>query len=542
MNAKGLYAVANELFGKRVLLTSFWQDIAYNFYPARADFTIQREMGETLTGDLMTSYPLLVQRSLQDALGSMLRPSSQMWFHTRTEDVNVDHDIEARRWLEWSEQVQHRAMYDRTAQFARATKEGDGDYSAFGQCAISVELSPQINSLLFRCWHLRDMAWAENRFGAVGQVFRKWKPQARVLVQMFPTTVDEKTRKLALKNPFEEVNCMHMVVEAEMYDQKVNTPYTSIYYDCDNDKVLEAVGVPDTVYVIPRWQTVSGSQYAYSPATLVGLPEACLLQAMTATLLEAGEKMVNPPMIATQNAIRSDIAIYAGGVTWVDDAYDEKMGEVLRPITQDKSGMPLGVELQKDSRAVLMECFYLNKLSMPDRGSAEMTAFEVGQRVQEYIRNALPIFEPIEADYNGQICKMTFDRLSRGGAFGDPRNRPRSLRGADVTFGFVSPLHDAIEAQKGHKFLEMSSLIAQAVALDETAKDAVNVTEALRDALLATVPATWPRSEAEIAAVQAKRQQAMAAQAALASMEQASTIAKNVGDASKSFATAGAPA
>ncbi len=541
MNAKELFAVANELFGKRVLLTSFWQDIAYNFYPARADFTLKREMGEAFTGDLMTSYPLLVQRSLQDTLGSMLRPTAQAWFHTRTEDVNVDHDIEARRWLEWSEQVQRRAMYDRTAQFTRATKEGDGDYSAFGQCAISVELNPQINSLLYRCWHLRDMAWAENRYGAVGQIFRKWKPQARVLVQMFPKTVTDKTRELALKNPFAEVNCMHMVVEEDMYDKKVNTSHTSVYYDCDNDKVLEDVGVPDTVYVIPRWQTVSGSQYAYSPATLAGLPEARLLQAMTATLLEAGEKAVNPPMIATQNAIRSDIAIYAGGVTWVDDAYDEKMGEVLRPLSQDKSGMPLGVELQKDSRAVLMECFYLNKFSMPDRGSAEMTAFEVGQRVQEYIRGALPIFEPMEADYNGQICKMTFDRLNRGGAFGDPRNRPKFLRGADVTFGFVSPLHDAIEAQKGQKFLEMSSLIAQAVALEPDAKDAVNVTEALRDALLSTVPATWPRSEAEIAAVQAKRQQAMAAQAALAGMEQASTIAKNVGDASKSFAAAGAP-
>jgi hypothetical protein len=45
---------------------------------------------------------------------------------------------------------------------------------------------------------------------------------------------------------------------------------------------------------------------------------------MTLTLLEAGEKFTNPPMIAVQEAIRSDVAIYAGGITWVDKDYDER--------------------------------------------------------------------------------------------------------------------------------------------------------------------------------------------------------------------------
>jgi hypothetical protein len=136
-------------------------------------------------------------------------------------------------------------------------------------------------------------------------------------------------------------------------------------------------------------------------------PRRALIQAITATLLEAGEKFTNPPMIAVQEAIRSDVAIYAGGITWVDKDYDERLGEVLRPLTQDKSGMPIGREMQNDTRAMIAEAFYLNKLSMsnPKRGKAEMTAFEVGQMVQEYIRNALPIFEPMEMEYNGAICE-----------------------------------------------------------------------------------------------------------------------------------------
>jgi hypothetical protein len=40
-----------------------------------------------------------------------------------------------------------------------------------------------------------------------------------------------------------------------------------------------------------------------------------------------------------------------------------------------------------------------------------MTAYEVGQRIQEYIRGALPLFEPMEMEYNGALCERTFEIL-----------------------------------------------------------------------------------------------------------------------------------
>jgi hypothetical protein len=58
-------------------------------------------------------------------------------------------------------------------------------------------------------------------------------------------------------------------------------------HDCE---LIHAMPVWTGFYRIPRWQTVSGSQYSYSPATVAALPDARLIQAMTFTLLEAGEK------------------------------------------------------------------------------------------------------------------------------------------------------------------------------------------------------------------------------------------------------------
>jgi hypothetical protein len=99
----------------------------------------------------------------------------------------------------------------------------------------------------------------------------------------------------------------------------------------------------------------------------------------------------------------------------------------------DKNGLPFGFEMAQDIRGMVKEAFYLNKLTMPQNGP-EMTAYEVGQRIQEFIRGATPVFEPVEANYNGAICDTTFDLLLSWGAFGPTQDIPDSLRGAGYQF------------------------------------------------------------------------------------------------------------
>ena len=535
MDDKKIFELGEQLFSKRCSLTSLWQEIAENFYPERADFTYSRSLGTDFAEELSTSYPLLLRRDLGNYFSFMLRPSDKPWFHLMVKDTEQDEeeikDSESLAWLQWATKIQRRAMYDRSTQFIRATKEGDHDFAAFGQCAISIELNRQRNGLLYRNWHLRDMAWSENAEGKIGSIFRKWKPTVRDLVQLFGNKVHEETRRTAERSPFDEADCRHMVVEADMVDEKFNTPYVSIYYDAEHNHVLEKVGVYSMIYVIPRWQTVSGSQYAFSPATVAGLPDARLLQAMTYTLLEAGEKQVNPPMIAVQEAIRSDVSIFAGGITWVDAAYDEKLGEVLRPLTQDKSGMPLGVDMARDTRFMLGEAFYLNKLTLPQR-APEMTAYEVGQRIQQYIRDALPLFEPMEMEYNGAICEETFSLLLRSGAFGSPFDIPDRLKGADIQFRFESPLHEAIEREKGNRFFEAQQFIAASVQLDPTTALVIDAKQALRDVLEGIgVPAKWVNTEEEVQAVIEQEQQKQDAAMLLAGMQEGANVAKTLGEA-----------
>jgi hypothetical protein len=542
MDAKALIGRGDFLFGKRGTLLSLWQEQADHFYPERADFTVMRSLGDDFASHLTTSYPVLVRRDLGNSFSSMMRPTSIDWFHMRAEREEYE-DQPAKQWLERASGIQRRAMYDRRSLFIRASKEGDHDIATFGQCVKTVELNREADGLLYRCWHLRDCVWAENEEGKIATVHRKWKPCVSELVKLFGDKCHEKVKDKmfgANKKPYEDVNVRHIVMPAEDFDgeyigKRARVPYVEIFVDVDNNHIIEVTGLAYFKYIIPRWQTVSGSQYSFSPATVCALPDARLIQAMARTILEAGEKATNPPMIAVQEAIRSDISIYAGGITWVDSAYDERLGEVLRPLTQDKSGIPMGFDMQAAIMGQIREAFFISKLELPQTGP-EMTAYEVGQRVQEYIRHATPLFEPLEDEDNGAICETTFELLMRHGAFGSVEDIPQSIRGKDITFRFESPLHDAIERQKGQKFMEAKALLADTLALDPTADANIDITTAFRDVLNSIgVPANWIRSEREAAAITTQRTQDMQAQQLLAQMGQGAEVATAIGEAGQAM-------
>lgn len=537
MDAKKLRGLADNLFSKKAPLNSLWQEISDNFYPERATFTLQRSLGTDFASNLITSYPVLCRRDLGNQFGSMLRPVAKPWFHVTRRHIKQE-DHETRQWLQAFEETQRKWMYEPQAMFSRACKEGDHDYAAFGQCAISIELNRNADGLTYRCWHLRDMCWQQAEDGSVGSTFRKWKTTAHTLARTFgKDKVHADIRKALDDEPFKEFTFLHMVVEADLYDKNARSrPYWWIWYDWDHDEIVDERAAWTKHYVIPRWQTVSDVQYSYSPATVAALPDSRLIQAMTWTLLEAGERATWPPLVATIDAVRSDVGNFAGGITWVDPEYDERLGDALRPLTQDFRGFNFGRELNEDTRKLLYKAFFLDTLQMPQRGP-EMTAYEVGQRIQQYIRDALPIFEPIEQDYNAVICDQTFDLLWRSGAFGSRLDWPKNLqREVDIAFTFESPLHDAIEELKGQLLIKGEQLMASSLKLDPSVANIVDSRVALRDALNGIgVPARWMRSEEAVKAIDDQQAQEAQAQKLLAAAQQAGSAAKDFGSAQQSF-------
>lgn len=543
----------DKLFSAKKALDSFWQECALNFFPEMADFTTTRYLGEEFADNLTTSYPLIARRSLGDSIGSLLRPASLdttspgVWFTITTEDQRVAEIQEARRWLDWATGVQRRAMYDYMSGFVRATKQADHCFVTFGQAPISVQTTPLTDRLVYQTWHLRDVVWCEDQYGNIDTVQRKWKPTASELVAVFGGKVSSKVQDQLSKDPYCKIECRHIVISAQNYEQRdyagkrFRQPWVSIWVDVDNQTVMEERGSDSRIYIIPRWVTVPGSQYASSPAVTAALPDARLIQAMTLTLLEASEKFADPPMAATQAAIKSDIALFPGGITWVDGEYDERLGAALRPIYQPTAGQNLaaGFQVRADIREMIFKAFFLDSLQLPPTDVRSMTAFEVGQRISEWIRQAMPIFEPVEFEYNAPLCEETFGIMLRNGAFGPVESLPQVLRGADIKFKFESPLHQNADRQKGQKFLEAKAALVQAAELDPQVTPMLNASEALRDVLNSIgSPPDWVRSDQEMQALADQMAQQQMAQQVLQGGLAGSQIAANLGTASKAFVEA----
>jgi hypothetical protein len=498
LDVSGLKGLAQKLFEAQSQMVPLWQTLAEHFYPERADFTLTRAIGDELADNLVDSYPVLIRRDLGNSLSAMLRDGE--WFQV---GINGEPDHVGQMWLQWATKRMMRLMDVRASNFTRATKEGDHDYVTFGQPILTVERNRLADGLLYRSWHPRDCAWWDGEDGQIEGVARKGKMTMHNMVRYFgEDKVSETVRKEVSKTPFKEINTLHMMLPSSMYgDDQIESrfPWVSVSIDETHTHMMEETGMNHKMYIIPRFQTVSGSPYAYSPATVVGLPDARALQAMTHTLLEAGERYTRPPLIATKKAIRSDVDLSSDGITWIDREYDERLGAALRPLQQDRGGYPIGVDARASVVDVLASAFYLNKIALPET-TREMTAYEVAERMKQYRRENLPLFAPIESEYSGQLCETSFEVAFNSGFLGSPMDVPESLRGRDVRFEFISPLTDSEEEKKANRFSQVAQMLSEAAQHDPNVAMEVNVGQALRDAVTGVgAPQRWLNDVAQVA-------------------------------------------
>ena len=539
---KDILGRGNRVLDQRDSLLSLWQTLSELFYPERADFTVQRFLGDEMNNGLYTSYPIMVRRDLGNAFSTMLRPKEKEWYRMEADANDIDHA--AKIWLHEKSNHMYKIMYRKGTGFVRRTKELDHDFATFGQGVMQLRPTPNYDNIYYETHHLKNVGWMEGFDGEINEVHRKQNIPAAILIKVFGSdNVSQKVRDCcndAKKDPYTKINCRHAMIPVEEYhdDKYSRFKWVSYWIDVENEHIMEERGSNRLEYIIPRWATVAGSQYAHSPASITARPDAEVINQMSATLLEAGEKTVNPPLVGVEEMITSPIDNIAGGMSWIDAEYDGRLEDVLRPIQQNYSGIPVGLEMLQDSREMIASAFYLDKLTLPP-AEHEMTATEVTRRVEEYVRKALPLFEPLEENYNAALCEETFKLLFEMGAFGSTLDVPKSLLEAEVEFKFESPLHDSIEEMKASRFVQAAELLRTAVELDASATVNLNVDVALREAFEGIkVNPEWMPSEEEVIYQKQQIKQQNDTMNQLEAAKQATEVMGNAGQATQALQAA----
>lgn len=538
MDIKTLYGIAKKTLDSRKSLLSRWQEIADQFYPERGVFTLVREPSDEFADHLSTSFPVICRRELGDAFASMMRQGD--WFFPRTLDPDIDKNTEARQFLDQRiAPLMRRAMSQRQSGFSRSTTEVDHDIAAFGQGVISVESNKSRNGLLYRAWHLRDVAWLHDESREINAIFHKIQMTCSEIVKRWPKVERQDIHDFAYKEPGKLFEIHRYVVANDPYDidGTQRFPYASIYVEPSKCQALESVGSPDMIYAIPRWKLLCDSQYAFSPAVMIALPDARMIQEMSTILLESGQKAIDPAIIVSRNVFREDFEFEPGGITMADLEADQDIRKAFTEVESSQQGIGQWMNQVAAVRSDLEVVMYRNLLRMPTLGP-ERTAYEVQEIVADHLRRSLPLFQPIEDEWNFRLCDMTLSRIMQLGGI-PTRDIPPILQGQDIRFEFTGPVSELKETKKVQIYMQAQQIITAAAAIKPELVEIMDWSDATREALLAgQVPADWLNSAEEIEAARAAQQQAVEAQQMLAQIQQGASAAKDMSQAAATMPTA----
>lgn len=495
-----------------------WQDIAEVMLPQRSEFTTMRTPGEKRLERVFDGTPLLAVRGLAAAIDTMVKSKTQRWFKIKAADDALNDDDAVKAWLESVEDATFDAIYDRRAGFVQRSGEVDADLAGFGTGALFIAMNRNLDGLLFRSMPLHKFWIAEGEDGAVDTLFHEQKLTARQAEQRWGRDkLGDKARE-ALRNekPDDKATYVHVVQpraerNAEMRDN-MNLPFASLVIDVDEERQIEEGGFHEFPYAVPRWDTRSGEIYGWSPGMLA-LPDSFTLQAQAKTILRAGQMAVDPIKIVPNDGTIKTAQLFPRGVVSYDAKLAARLGPSRRPIeTLDISGnIPIGRDMQQDSREQVFAAFFRNVLNLPVDGP-QMTATEVIERKEEFVRTIGPVFGRLENEYVGPIAERVFGLLLRAGRFPVP---PEVLQGRNIRFEYENPVQKVrqqIEALSASRTVEMIAPFVQnnPAVMDNFDDDAI----ARDTGEFNGMPGRWLRDKDAVQQIRDRRRQEAEAEAA----------------------------
>ncbi|MEQ8193820.1 MAG: portal protein [Rhodospirillales bacterium] len=444
-----------------------WQSLAEVMHPRRADFTGAQAEGERRTERIYDGTPMLARRSLSAALDGLLKPKTSRWFRIKPGDEDLSARDDVKAWLEAAEEREFAALYNPRARFIQASGEVDDDLVTFGTGCLFIGEAPELGRLSFRSIHLRNVCPAENEAGEIDTVFIEMRLSARQAAQRYgEENLGEKTKE-ALKEPNakpdEKFTFLWAVMPRAERDTRKRTnvqlPFASVVIDVDSEHTVSESGFHEFPFAIPRWDTASGELFGRSPG-MIALADANTLQAQAKTLLVAGQKAVDPPLLAADDSVIGTMRTFPGGVSYFDVDVARELGRPPIIPLQTGANVPLGREMQNDTRDQIWQAFFRNVLQLPTEGP-RMTATEVLERKEEFVRTIGPVFGRLEADYIARVAERAFNVMLRARAFGP---MPDALQESSVRFEYASPVQQArkqIEAAGMARSFELLAPLAQ---------------------------------------------------------------------------------
>ena len=427
---KAVIARFEALEGYRENWQNHFQELADYMLPRKADIVRKRSRGEKRMEQIFDGTALQAVDLLSASLHGMLTSGATPWFHLAMKDQEIGRDAEVQEWLEDTSTRMIRAFNQ--SNFETEIHEMYVDLVVFGTGCMFVEMDQ--GKLRFSTRHISEFHIAENQYGLVDTVFRKYTLPARQAVLRFGyDEVTDFIRKKYDKKPDEEITMLHAVMPR--YDRdptkmdSANMPFASVYICMETKMPVSVKGFQEFPYVVPRFLKATGETMGRSPA-MVALPDVKMLNLMSKTIIQAAQKQIDPPLLVPDDGFILPIRTNPGGLNF----YRAGSRDTITPLNVG-ANIPIGLQMEEQRRIAIRSAFYVDQLL--SGGAPNMTATEGIQRQEERMRVIGPVLGRLMNEMLRPLIDRTFALMLREEML---QQAPEILQGRDVDIEYVSPL------------------------------------------------------------------------------------------------------
>lgn len=515
-----------QLESSRTTFDAHWKEVAERILPRQNDFqTTQNTEGAKRSEKIFDSTAVLALDRAASAIDSLVTPSSQFYHRLDPEDEDLMEDLEVRTWLDDLNKAIFRMRYKPQANFASQAHECYISLMAFGTDTLFTEDVPGVGAHYKSC-PMSEIFLAENQYGMVDYLHRKFPLTARAAKQKWGNELPEAILRAAEKEPFRKFDFIHCVKPNDEIDSKRKDyrgmPITSYYVSVEGKKFLSEGGYRVRPYSVGRHVTAPREVYGRSPAMQV-LADIKMLNEMEKTIIRAAHKIVDPPLLVYGDGILTSFntrpnALNYGGV-------DDQGRQMVVPL-KTGSNLPIAEDKAEQKRKMINDAFYVTLFQILVE-NPRMTATEAMIRAQEKGQLLAPTVGRQQSEWLGAVIDRDIDIIMTSGMVRPP---PDSLleSGGGIKVNYTSPLSRLRRAEDGVAIMRTIEQITPLADAKPEILDNFDTDIIARElSEINGAPPKIMRSIEAIVAMREQREEAMAQQAQIQQAEMAANAARN---------------
>jgi hypothetical protein len=431
-----------------------WQDITRFVNPRRAQIRIDDQhddKGQNLGKDVYDGSPLGALNTWSDGMQGFL--ISNRWFKSEMDNPQLNKVDSVRNWLQVYDQKMYSA-FDR-GNFYAVLPEWFRDAGSIGTATLFTQEEIGTGRIAHLSVHPREVFVAENMFGEVDTVHRKFMMTARQAVQMFNEEketgqVSDTIKSANETEPDKQYQFIHAVFpntdRVPGKKTSANKKFRSVYVEAgegDGNKtafINRDSGFDINPYAVWRFRKNSDEIYGRSPAA-DSLTEVFSLNQIGMTLLQAAHKSVDPALNVPVE-MRGRVRIEPHGYN-----YYEKNDRLISPIGQGIN-YPIGIDQQERLQKSMEDKFRVEFFRAFIGRQGEATAAEIFAIKGEQAGLMSAQVDRLYIEGLRKIFDIVSDIEDRRGVFSEEAGMPPMPQeiideGGQINFILTGPLAQA---------------------------------------------------------------------------------------------------